>query len=92
MSNIPKARALLKEALEGEKTYGEFRDMVREVLPLLDRKRPEFKVTVARMPPLTYRQKQTCRRMRDSGMPVHEIAVRMCKNQGSVSLALSETA
>ncbi|WP_368508117.1 hypothetical protein [Bradyrhizobium lupini] len=94
MSDTRKARRILNGAIQGDNAYSAITmfNAICEALPLLDRKKPEFKVKRTARGPLSFREKLLCRRLRDGGMPVHEIARRVNKNQGRVSEALKELA
>lgn len=89
MSNIPKARKLLNEFVDGWNQYAEDISLVFEAIKLLDRKKPEF-VAKRRVKALTWRQKMKVRELRATGMPLHEIAIRMGTNGGRVSEAINE--
>lgn len=90
MSNIGEARRILKEAVSGSDSLGLI-IAINQALPLLDRKKPAF-VAKARVPKLTFRQKQTIRKLREQKMALNEIAMRVGTNIGRVSETLSEVA
>lgn len=90
MSNIPEAKRILSEAIEGDSAYdsGSMYSAIVHALVLMDRKKPSF-VAKARVPKLSWRQKQKVRQLRETGMSLHDIAVRMGTNIGRVSEAVN---
>lgn len=87
MSDIRKARELLKQAIGmGDAPCLE---LLEQALPLLDRKKPAFR-TPAQIKALTFRQKADARRLREQGLSMHQIAIRLGTNHGRISEALSE--
>lgn len=87
MSNLPKAKAILNAALEGELTYGEFRDAVREAMTHMHRKNGQR--AKPRSEKLNLSQARAARRMRFvEGKRLHEIGQRFGVSQGAVQRAL----
>lgn len=89
VSDIRQARVILEHAVRTGETCGDLRSAIERALPLLDRKKPVF-VARAQVKALTFRQKVTARTMREQGLPMHQIAIRLGTNHGRVSEAINE--
>lgn len=85
MSNIPEARRILEEALDGNLDPYK---AIQEALFLMTRKSPQF-VSKRKIRPLTEEQKETARRMRDKGTPMNDIARLLNTNLGRISEAIN---
>lgn len=86
MSNIPRAREILRTALDDEWAEPSLRDAIRNALALLDRKKPEF-VARRKLLPLTDKEKEQARYLRGTGMAMNDIARRLNTNLGRISEA-----
>jgi DNA invertase Pin-like site-specific DNA recombinase len=85
MSDIPRARAILRKAdkvLAGDERM--LRYIITQALQFLDREKPEFKAK-RKLPPLTIDQAMQIKELRADGVPVNEIARRFGTNIGRVS-------
>jgi hypothetical protein len=88
MSDIPRAREILKKALEDWWTSDalDSRVAIREALKFLDRKKPEF-VAARKVRALSPYNVEYARELRRVGLSLHEIAVKLKTNVGRVSEA-----
>jgi len=78
MSDIPKARQLIRDAHR----------LIATALKLLDREKPEF-VAPAKLRKLTPEERERCRQLRQRGMAVNDIARMLGTNHGRVSEAIN---
>jgi DNA-binding NarL/FixJ family response regulator len=83
-SNIPKARAILENALATAVFKQSFQKAIREALALMKREQPAFKAP-PRYPKLTDAQAVEALRLRASGWGVNDIARELDTNSGRVS-------
>ena len=88
MSNVPRARLRLREALRCH-TTAEMRKLIRQALGDMVREQPDF-VSPPALPPLSRDQRRKAREMRYTGMPINDIARSLGTNIGRVSEALHE--
>lgn len=82
MSNIPKARRILQDALDSETPH----EHIREALAHMQRN-VGF-ITKPRPSGVTLRIKKKFREMRNQGMALHDIGIRFGVSQGIVGNAL----
>jgi hypothetical protein len=87
MSDIPRARELLKKALESNEEWSGY-SYVEEALLLLDRKKPTY-IAPSKVRALSPFNVAYVRELRRVGLSLHEIAVKLKTNVGRVSEACS---
>ena len=89
MSDIPRAREILKQAQDSAPGNEKFlRYCIAQALRYLDREKPEFKAP-RKLPALTAEQKALCHQLRGEGLPLNEIARKLGTNIGRVSEAVN---
>jgi len=88
MSDIPRARARLEKLLDFDDMSLFVRKEITAVIRLLKREQPEFR-TRNKLPPLTREHVALCRKLRNEGLPLNEIARKLGTNIGRVSEAIN---
>jgi hypothetical protein len=88
-SDIPRARNILKWALDDKLDLVATRDAIRRALRLMTRKQAEFRAP-DNVVPMTTATKQRARALRHKGWPIRRIAEKLHTNSGRVSEACSD--
>ena len=87
MSEISRARAIIELILRCE-DLPFAKQCARQALGLMKREKPQF-VSPARYPRLTESQKDMARKLRDEGLALNLIAIKLGTNIGRVSEAVN---